>query len=138
MKKVIFAVVLSVASSSAVAGGSRASDLSTYFDAINHSIQGKGFKAPEWQTPSALRDADLPRGQEVRVDWDGYKRVGSRMVVWGHDQNGRRVEAEFGKTDIRHMSGSTIEASGRTSDGRSVDLVLNERTSSGSVTAWGR
>ena len=138
MKKVIFAVLLSATSISAVAGGSRASDLSTYFDAINHSIQGKGFKAPEWQTPSALRDAELPQGQQVKVDWDGYKRVGNKMVVWGRDQNGRRVEAEFGKTDIRRMSGSTVEASGRTSDGRSVDLVLNERTSSGSVTAWGR
>jgi hypothetical protein len=72
MKKVVFAVFLTVVSSSAVAaGGSRASDLSSYFDAINHSIQGKGFKAPEWQTPNALREAELPQGREVKVNWSG-------------------------------------------------------------------
>ena len=139
MKKVIFVLLMTVVSSSPVAaGGSRASDLSSYFDAINHSIQGKGFKAPEWQTPNALRQAELPRGKEVRVNWKGYRKVGSTVVVWGRDQKGRKVEAEFGKSDIRRMSGSTIEASGRTTDGRSVDLVLDERTSSGSVPALGR
>ena len=58
MKKTLIAIALVAMSSNALAGGSRASDLSSYTDAIANAWDDHEYKTPKWQTPKRSRQPE--------------------------------------------------------------------------------